>query len=686
MKLRRSMWLLAWAGVCLAAVGCEDERPEPSLNQFVPPGNDAGQDAGDDTVADERPEPLELPPAEDICEAGQVRCLSTGQQQIEVCAVPEGASVEVTRWVPGLCPEGQTCQRNACAPLECIPEQPTCDGQGALGICGADGASVVEAQPCPGDSVCRRGVCIDLCEAAAADRSYIGCQYMVVDLPNPFDTEGSRGSPFGLVVANPEGLLDVTLRLERPDGTPEVVLAEATVTPTELATPARPVTVRSSIRDARGEVVATPSGPADEVVVPPGGVATLLLARQRLPHTSSGVFAQGRRLIASRPVVAYQYNPYCCNFSFTNDASLLYPIATLGNEYRFLGVPSWASVDDGNGASRIPATLTIVGVRTDTEVLVELPPGASIQPPRNAAVTVNGQQVTATLQPNDVLHLMSALPNSQPGVPIRGVDLSGARITANQPISVFSGHMCTYFPQEFGACDHLEEQLFPVDTWGQEFALVPAFIRARNPGAALEATWWKIIARDDNTRIALSAPYNSLGPREPGFDGVPDCADHLVDDRTIELDAGQFCEFGTQSPVTANATGPLMVMGIISGQDTTGVFQAFGAHAGDPAIFLVPPQRQYRNSYAFLAPTTYFNDYLTVITEPGNQLLLDGQPVDMTNATPIPGSTQVYRHLVISDGPHNVTGSQPFGIMAFAFDDYVSYAFTGGLNLFKGGR
>ena len=93
---------------------------------------------------------------------------------------------------------------------------------------------------------------------------------------------------------------------------------------------------------------------------------------------------------------------------------------------------------------------------------------------------------------------------------------------------------------------------------------------------------------------------------------------------------------------------------------------------------------QYRTEYVFLAPTTYYNDYLTVVTAPQSSVQLDGAMIDLTDATPIPGSNQVYKHIVIDDGPHSLQSSHPLGILVFAFDDYVSYAFTGGLNLIKG--
>jgi hypothetical protein len=86
-----------------------------------------------------------------------------------------------------------------------------------------------------------------------------------------------------------------------------------------------------------------------------------------------------------------------------------------------------------------------------------------------------------------------------------------------------------------------------------------------------------------------------------------------------------------------------MVMGIISGQESTGVLSSFGEHAGDPSIFLVPPARQYRNNYSFLTPETYFVDYVTVISSTSNQILLDGNPVDLSRATAISGRRSPYR-------------------------------------------
>ncbi len=412
-------------------------------------------------------------------------------------------------------------------------------------------------------------------------------------------------------------------------------------------------------------------------------MAVLLLPHHG-PVETTLLRKQAWRIVTDRPVAAYQFGPYCCNYTFSNDASLLLPVTALGREYIHVGVPAWNERPDPefpgdfDGA---PATLTVVGTAPNTEVTITLPPGATVEPEQSGLVRIMGDVVEATLQPNDVLSLFTppARPRREGELPL-GTDLTGAHIVSSEPVAVFSGHHCTYYPQDQGACDHLEEQLFPVDTWGTEFALAPAVLRAVLPDLATEATYWKLVARDEETRITLSVPFDQLEPRAPGFVGVPDCRDRLADPRTIVLGARETCEFGTRAGVGLSATAPIEVLGIISGSGSAGLGTP---RSGDPAIFLVAPERQFRPEYAFLAPTTFFNDYLTVTAFAGASITLDGEPVDMGDATAIAGTQRVFKHIQIDDGPHRVGGDRPFGILVFAFDEWVSYAFTGGLNLTK---
>ena len=43
----------------------------------------------------------------------------------------------------------------------------------------------------------------------------------------------------------------------------------------------------------------------------------------------------------------------------------------------------------------------------------------------------------------------------------------------------------------------------------------------------------------------------------------------------------------------------------------------------------------------------------------------------------------VRAHIPLTEGPHQLEAQVPFGVVVYGYDDYVSYAYTGGLNLTK---
>ena len=74
---------------------------------------------------------------------------------------------------------------------------------------------------------------------------------------------------------------------------------------------------------------------------------------------------------------------------------------------------------------------------------------------------------------------------------------------------------------------------------------------------------------------------------------------------------------------------------------------------------------------------------MTVTAQPGTVVILDGQPLDMSRARSIAGTSLVFVDVILDDGPHRILGEQPIGILGYAYDNWVRYAFTGGLNLLK---
>ncbi len=626
-------------------LGCEkDER------QLVPRGS---------TFPDVGPSPdIERFPAEDICEEGLVRCLATRSSEIQRCQVPEGSEVQVTRWVTTTCGEDEVCIESECVPFECSAGRSVCTGLNTKAVCNEAGDGVVgEAEACPDGTDCLGGSCVDPCGSPPA--SYLGCEYMVVELPNPYVVTSSQGAPFGLVVANPNKARSVTLSYWE-GGAPVNLISRSVVR--SMLTDDEDVEVGSVVQDRTGEVVETLSSGAS-VTIPPEGTATLLTPARPLQAHASQITNEARFLQATRPVIAYQFNPYCCNFSFTNDASLLLPTHALGTNYIHAGSPNWKP---GQSDEVFSAGLTMGAVSHDTRVWVDGPSTTRLRSPIDMGDTL---PIEATLQAGDVLHLSAA---GEDG------DLSGVVVTADKPIAAFSTHTCTQIPHGFVACDHLEQQLIPTATWGTEYILPTT---QRRSGSVLEKAYWQLQTPATEGAVVTINGSNLDAVAGPFADG-PACRSSIVDlqpgQLTLQLRAGARCMLSHQRPLYIESDAPLMVMGYIAGEEV--------ASTGDPAMFLVPPIRQFRREYAFATPQTYKQDFVSImIARSGvGKLTLDDLPIDPDSDliyTVRANSDYVVLHVPVADGAHRISGDTPFGILVYAYDDFVSYAYTGGLNL-----
>jgi hypothetical protein len=239
-------------------------------------------------------------------------------------------------------------------------------------------------------------------------------------------------------------------------------------------------------------------------------------------------------------------------------------------------------------------------------------------------------------------------------------DLSGSAIKSTAPVAVFGGHSCANVPNTgTGACDHVEEQIFPLETWGQNY------IASRNPKRGNEPMRWRILAAEDNTTVNFDPPV-SIGPQ-------------------VVLSKGQLAEFDEQVDFSIEADDPVLVAGYMLGCQASGDPQC----PGDPYMLLMIPSEQFQSEYVFLVDSSYTNDFAKLVRPAGAEVTVACLGVVPDNRwTAIGASGFQWATIDMNPGEANcnpgtneATGTMPFGISVSGQAYAASYAYPGGLAL-----
>ncbi len=667
------------------------------------------------------------------CDPGEiVSCPGVDDATTEVCN-GTGDGVETSS-----CPGTAICRDASCVDVNCMPGAQRCTEAGVPERCEDDGAGDfewVEQDACDGDETCENGTCLDRCGIAEQQDSYVGCEYWALETDNRLlhtDDDGTPSvdpehrPPFAVVLANTETDVTAEVTVDGPDGEIAESIAEREVRSHRQNPGDEFETVHSETVDQYGQRIGGPhDGPIEDIELPPGATLTLLLPNQDVPFGETTVSSTAYRVETTEPVVAYQFNPFCCNYNYTNDASMLMPARALTENYMMSGPAVWARQETASAIDPFSPTLSVVAMESNTTVEVQLRnpifsnistnpvaldeqcPGLPnamqsqyslyadddenscfLYPTRDgdgiSGPDANGV-LEVTLDEHEVFNVAAA--GAYPSV-----DLSGARVEADKPVAAFGAHTCTNVPFTQSACDHVESQLYPLETWGLSFIAAPH--KLRNPDAgdsSSEGTYWKIVARDDGTTINSSASIHPADTLPPSSEGVPRCGDSQFSDDpesgVFEMDSGEYCEFGTREILEITSNRPISIAGLMSGQNTVFNQVDWGDRAGDPSMFMVPPEEQFRSDYTFLVPPTYHDNFITVIVQANMNLIHNGETIVPSDHDyhELEDSSMSMAHIEVEPGPHTIESpaAMPFGLIVYGFDNYVSYSYTGGLDLAK---
>lgn len=165
-----------------------------------------------------------------------------------------------------------------------------------------------------------------------------------------------------------------------------------------------------------------------------------------LPHyveiIGSNYFSNVIRISADKEVSVVSAN----SKSYSTEITLLYPLGSLGYEY-YIVTPSTGP----EGAFPEFSVITSKGPNVvDIDLTVQATFGGKLYPAKS--------KLTVTL-------------NAYHGAQVQAKgDLSGTRIVSKEPVAVLSGHVCSW---KYTKCNHVCEQLQPVNNWGKTFLVPP---------------------------------------------------------------------------------------------------------------------------------------------------------------------------------------------------------------------
>jgi hypothetical protein len=650
---RWALGLALWAGLAVA-IGCQKQSSAPPapLGTGEPGTKCAGAGETVGTAKEQAPDVQ--------CTRGKRELLCYGEWAAH-CG-PDNALVKLTNCRAS----GQVCAMHQCTSAKdcqgcqaCRPSSVLCGEAGERMVCRNDGSGYDAEESCD-ESAGQRcsvtsGLCEDLCAAAERDQSYIGCDYWAVATSNALlDFEGQDADglcqpfSFAVVVANAEGV-PATVTVQSPDRPKQTV----TVAPSEAR---------------RIDLPCAPELKGDPMS-PEFSVRTLKAAS----HITSDV-----------PVTVYQFNPLEFQstsadgetvYSHTNDSSLLLPTTSLSGNYVVIAQPTRLQkllFNDKRIEPMLhsaPGFVAVIGVdREPTDV--EIISSAYTRPSEDGSIPAlaPGDHYTITLAEGEVLQVLSAVPDDcvgKPGDGFRGgsityckvpkeYDLTGTQIKTSGKVSVISGHDCVFLPYNRWACDHIEETMFPVESWGKDTLVSISETVACQPTVP---NMVRVLSSSDGNTITFTPAVH-----EP-----------------VLLDKGQFVEFEVSKDFRITAADAILVAQFLLGQDYNGMDSSGSFAKGDPSMSLAIPVEQWRKRYPFLIPDTYTDNYVNIIAREHQLVLLDDRVV--SGFVPIKGTGNVTARVPLEGGEHLAQSEAEFGIVLYGYAPYTSYMMPGGLGL-----
>lgn len=351
------------------------------------------------------------------------------------------------------------------------------------------------------------------------------------------------------------------------------------------------------------------------------------------------------RVVSNKDVVVYAHHYQ----DDQSDASLILPTRTLGKEYYCVGYNQLSPGGTGRN------TLGIVSVFDST--LIKITPSIDLAKSGGGTYPAN-VPFYKTLQSGQFYQGVansSGLTADITGTKIEVID-TGVNAACRR-IAVFSGSSyvsilngCPTFGITSG--DNLFEQMFPTNSWGKQYVMVPS--RGRNGDN------FRILASENITTVNV---FKSTGP-----------PDQFV------LNAGGYADIESESDVRfVSSNKPINVIQY----QKTARCDGGGNRNGDPSMVMLTPLEQTLKSITLFSSNFFQinNHYINVVipTFGVPSFRIDGQT---TTFTPVPFLTSYsYARIAVTSGNHELKSDAGFVATAYGEGRFESYGYAAGANV-----
>ena len=350
-------------------------------------------------------------------------------------------------------------------------------------------------------------------------------------------------------------------------------------------------------------------------------------------------------------------------YAFSNrrqsgDAAVILPVNSLGKDYIVSAYYEEPPATDAWAQFGFTSPSQMLIVATVDNTQIEITPKVTTMDGQQAGVTY-----TITLNTGDIYQLRAM------------DDLTGTTVVASaasddcQNFAVFGGN---YWTRVTGgkdcaaiwdgnnvtggaAGDHLYEQMYPVNTWGQSYLAIPFEERT---GYVLQIT-----AAEDDTQVSVGLGSTTLA-------------------------AGEKLTMNQSGVTQISADKPIQVAQLaqsLSCDFIPGVVQPSGP--GDPFMIMLSPNEQRLTEITFNALTAQELDtyYVTIITDSDaiDQLSLTDVIIGPLDFLPVPGASNVsYANISIEKGrDYTLQSDNGFVAYVYGFGTIESFGYVAGAAL-----